>query len=132
MIAFRLSMPSVGSWNGRWSGEGREYVKVVSLGRSKKAEAREDEIVTGGYYYYSFGDSWSAAVTATLVTPAEARRLRRVTAGFCGYDWMVDEIIEHGRILSLSERANLSAASATRDSGALPDSGLLVQDRTTE
>lgn len=132
MIAFRLSMPGVGSWNGRWSGEGREYVKVVSLGRSKKAEAHEDEIVTGGYYYYSFGDSWSAAVTATLITPVEARRLRRVSMGFCGYDWMVDEIIEHGRILTLSERADLTATSATEAERRLPDSGLLVQDRTTE
>ncbi len=34
----------------------------------------------------------------------EARRVRKESKGFCGYDWMVDEIRQHGRILKLSER----------------------------
>lgn len=106
-------MPGVSSWNGRWSGEGREYVKVVSLGRSKKAAAAEAAIANDGYFYYSFGDGWAAAVSAALVdSPAEARRLRRVSAGFCGYDWMVDEIVQHGRILTLAERSAVGASTA--------------------
>ena len=104
MIAFRLSMPGVASWNGKWSGAGRNYVKVVSLGRSKTAGAREAEIVAGGPYYYSFGDGWAASVSASVVTPVEARKLRRESDGFSGYHWMVAEIIEHGRILNLAER----------------------------
>lgn len=105
MIAFLLSMPGVGSWNGRWSGEGRVYAKVVSLGRSKDAGAREAAIIDGSPYRYDFGDGWAASVSARLIEPSEARKLRRQTAGFCGYDWMVDEIVDKGRILSLAERA---------------------------
>lgn len=104
MIAFELSMPGVGSWNGRWSGEGRAYVKLVSLGRSAVATAREAEIVAGSPFRYDFGDGWAASVSARLVDGAETRSLRRSSAGFCGYDWMVDEIVADGRIRPLGER----------------------------
>ena len=30
-VEFRLSMPSANSWNGRWSGEGRNYAIVKTL-----------------------------------------------------------------------------------------------------
>ncbi len=106
MIAFELSMPGVGSWNGRWSGEGIRYVKLLSLGRGKQATEHEAKIVAGSSYYYSFGDGWAASVSARAVNTTEARKLRRLSAGFCGYDWMVDEIVEHGHILSLNERVS--------------------------
>ncbi len=105
MIAFRLTMPGVGSWNGQWTGTGREYVKLVALGRSQKAIAKEGAIVAASPYYYDFGDGWAASVSAQAVDAAEARKLRQASRGFCGYDWMVDEIVAEGRILTLSERA---------------------------
>ena len=98
MLAFKLSMPGVASWNGRWSGEGREYVIVRSLGRSKAAGAHEAKILAGAPYGYGFGDGWFASVSVREVDPTEARKLRRTSAGFCGYDWMVDSIIDHGKI----------------------------------
>ena len=100
MLAFKLSMPGVASWNGRWSGEGREYVIVKSLGRSKAAGARGAEILAGAPYGYGFGDGWFASVSVREVDPAEARKLRRTSAGFCGYDWMVESIIRDGKILA--------------------------------
>jgi hypothetical protein len=105
MIAFHLSMPGVGSWNGRWSGEGNVYVKVVSFGRGAKAQDREAAVVAASPFYYAFGDGWAASIEVEVVDSTEARKLRRKSAGFCGYGWMVDEIIEHGRILTLAERA---------------------------
>ena len=104
MIAFKLSMPGVGSWNGRWSSESRLFVKVVSLGCSSLAIAREAEIVAGSPYHYDFGDGWAASVSARAVDAREARSLRKRSSGFCGYDWMIDEIRAEGRIRPLSER----------------------------
>jgi hypothetical protein len=105
VIAFELSMPGVGSWNGRWSGEGRAYVKLVSLGRSQKAIAREVSIIADAPYFYAFGDGWAASISARAVDARETRELRKKSRGFCGYDWMVDEIVQHGRILTLAERS---------------------------
>lgn len=39
-----------------------------------------------------------ASVSAS-VTAAEARKIERKTAGFCGYDWMIDSIIRDSEIL---------------------------------
>lgn len=104
MLAFELSMPGVNTWNGRWTGEGRSYVIVRSLGRSRAAIERELELMIGSPYRYDFGDGWAASVSVRGIEPSEARRLRKASAGFCGYDWMIDEIVEHGRILTLAER----------------------------
>ena len=96
ILSFELSMPGVSSWNGRWSGEGRNYVKVVNMGRTQKAEIKAREILAKGYYHYSFGDGWAAGVSVTQVDAREAARLRRKSDGFCGYEWMVKNIIRWG------------------------------------
>lgn len=102
MLAFHLSMPGVASWNGRWSGEGHNYVIVRSLGRSKEAGRIEAQIEAQSPYGYAFGDGWYASVRVESVDPATARKLRSKSSGFCGYDWMVDSIIDHGEILVAS------------------------------
>lgn len=109
MIAFELSMPGVASWNGRWTGEGRSYVIVRSLGRSRAAIERELELTNDSPYRHDFGDGWAASVSVRSVEPQEARKLRSHSSGFCGYDWMVEEIIDHGRILTLDERTAVVA-----------------------
>lgn len=106
MIAFELSMPGVNSWNGRWTGDGRAYVKVETLGLAAAKIMREAELVDGSPYSYDFGDGWRASVSVRFVEANEARRLRKSSAGFTGYDWMVEEILAHGRILSLTERTS--------------------------
>jgi len=100
ILAFRLSMPGVSSWNGRWSGEGRDYVKVVNLGRTQKAEKKGRALVEKGSFYHSFGDGWTACVSVEEVDARQAATLRRKSAGFCGYDWMVESIRWHGEIRS--------------------------------
>lgn len=94
LLAFELSMPNIGSWNGKWTGVGRHYVRVISM-RAKKAAQK---ILEKSRYRYNFGDGWSACVSVREVTPSEAQKLRRKTNGFCGYDWMIDSIRNHGEI----------------------------------
>ena len=99
IISFELSMPNNNSWDGRWSGEGRCYARVKNLGRTKKAEAKATKILSEGSYYYNFGDGWGASVSVQKVTAAEAAKIRRKSAGFCGYDWMIDSIMSYREIL---------------------------------
>lgn len=94
LIAFELSMPGKASWNGKWSGEGQVYVRVRTIRKKEGGEG----IVEKGCYHYHWEDGWSAAVLVRRVDSTEARKLRRRSAGFCGYDWMVDSIVKHGAI----------------------------------
>ncbi len=102
ILAFQLTMPGVGSWNGKWSGAGRFYGKVVNIGRSQKRTDKGNKIVSNSPYRYSWDDGWGAKVTAWQVDAKEAARLRRIirkaVAPFCGYDWMVDSLIHYGDI----------------------------------
>lgn len=94
MIAFELSMPRAASWNGRWSGENGLYVKVLKLTKEKEVQ------IDGKNYNYRWSDGWCARVSARAIDSKEAARLRRKSNGFCGYDWMIDSIIEHNEIRS--------------------------------
>jgi hypothetical protein len=94
MIAFELSMPRAASWNGRWSGEGRLHVKIRRLAKE------QEERIAGKSYNYRWDDGWCARVSANKVDGKEAARLRKKSAGFFGYDWMIDSIIEHNEIRS--------------------------------
>lgn len=96
-LAFSLSMPGCNSWNGKWSGEGRRYVIVKSF-VSKKSQVKAQEILDKGYYRYDFGDGWAAGITVKEVDNMEARKLKKTSEGFSGYDWMVTSILDHGVI----------------------------------
>jgi hypothetical protein len=97
LLAFELSMPRVNSWNGRWSGEERRHVRVLRAGARCLAKP--------GRYRYDFGDGWVASVEVREVDGKESRKLRRLSDGFCGYDWMIEEIRSYGRIKTLAEHA---------------------------
>lgn len=86
IVAFVLSMPSNNSWNGKWSGEERIHAIIKSF--------RDGSPILGlipdrKRSTYSFGDGWVAAVEVRHVDLAEAKRLKKASSGFCGYDWMV-------------------------------------------
>ena len=91
-VAFILTMPGVGSWNGKWSGEGDLYAIVRSF-----REDYAEKLV--GSYSYRWNDGWAAMVEAKLVAGKECRAIRKQSRGFCGYGWMIESIISHGRIL---------------------------------
>lgn len=102
LVAFTLSMPGVNSWNGQWSGAQKCYAIVRSF--QGKQAIKMKSICEKGYFTFAFSDGWRAAVSVGEVSRSEAARLRRHSAGFNGYDWMVKDIIELGRIRTLEEK----------------------------
>lgn len=97
-LMFVLSMPSNNAWNGRWSGEENLYARIVSLGTSKKSAEKGQSIIDAERFYHSFGDGWLACVMAKEATAKDVQRVKKLSRGFCGYDWMIDSIVAHGDI----------------------------------
>lgn len=91
MIAFELTMPNKGSWNGKWSQEGQLFVRC----RDQRCVPRE---YWNDSFFYRWDSGWTACVTTRQVTAAEAKKLERKSKGFYGYDWMIDSIIRYGDI----------------------------------
>ena len=68
-IEFSLTMPSIGSWNGRWSGEGRNYLKYKNLSKREMGF-----LGLGGNkvfcekksWGYRWDDGWGASVIARV------------------------------------------------------------------
>jgi len=90
-VEFRLSIPNVGSWNNKWSGKDRNYSIV-----RKVSDSRADKLLSGRVFaswFHHWGDGWSARVSARVVPVGE--RLKK-SDGFCGYDWMVTNILAYG------------------------------------
>ena len=98
ILSFTLSMPRTGSWDGKWSGDGRIYVIVRNLGSAQTNVVKAHKLVAHGSFEYSFGDGWWARVNVAAVDAKEAAKLRKKSVGFADYDWMVDSIIEYGVI----------------------------------
>jgi hypothetical protein len=108
ILSFELSMPNVGSWNGRWTGEGSKYYK-----HRKVSKAEGEKILDGKErrsWYYDFGDGWGASVSVVQVSASEKNKRERISAGFSTYEWMIDEILKYGRILERQERKEMRAA----------------------
>lgn len=104
IICFTLSMPNVGSWNGKWTGSSNYYAITKNIGRTKKAIEKGEKILKEIYYIYDFGDGWTAKVSVSKVDAKEAANIRRKSNGFCRYDWMVDSILDIGEIKTETER----------------------------
>lgn len=100
ILSFELTMPNVGSWNGRWTGAGRKYFAHRNMKNDKATKAKIAELLQGEEsrgFYHNFGDGWGAMVTMRIVDAATRGKERRVSAGFCGYEWMIDNILEYGK-----------------------------------
>lgn len=97
ILCFSLSMPGCPSWNGRWSGEDRLFARTWTAS-SKKSKERASEIIKGSPYYYRWDDGWAASVSVKEVTSQEATKIQKKSAGFYGYDWMIESIKDKGKI----------------------------------
>ena len=104
ILQFTLSLPNNNSWNGKWTGEGNLYAITHNFGNTKKATEKALSILTQKSYYYNFGDGWGASVSVKEIDTTESRKINKLSKGFCGYEWMIDEILTYGRILKLEER----------------------------
>lgn len=104
---FILTMPNNNSWNGKWTGSNNLYCIVRSYSfrkNQKNFDASFKNVSSTNGCYYDFGDGWGAHVSIRECSAGEKRLYKKQSAGFCGYDWMVDEIEKHGRILKREER----------------------------
>lgn len=93
---FELSMPNRGSWNGSWSGERDKNVRHRQLPLKGSPNVKN-----GSNHYYNFGDGWGANISVTIVDGVKAKNQAiKGSKGFCGYEWMIDSIVNHGKIIS--------------------------------
>jgi hypothetical protein len=97
LVSFELDMPNPPSWNGKWSGEGKLYCVIRNVGSSRDARAKWEKLI--GRYSHRWEDGWTAIITVREVTSTAAIRMRKQSAGFCGYEWMIDAIAKHGKIV---------------------------------
>ena len=93
-VEFRLLMPRVGSWNGRWSGEDNNYLKYKKLNKETMAFLGLD-IERKKLWRYSWNDGWGASIVARVMNVGERKQK---SDGFCGYEWMIDQITKHDEI----------------------------------
>lgn len=96
MIVFELTMPHVGSWNEKWTGADRRYIRTREE-RTVPKECLDKD------FHYTWDDGWGARVSVTRMPANEARKLERNSDGFRGYDWMIESIIQRGYIISDSD-----------------------------
>jgi hypothetical protein len=98
-VEFRLSMPNRASWNGEWSGEGRNYSVVHELSDAQlvklfdQASEGFDLSKCRRIWTRRWSDGWVAQVSARVVSADE--ELPR-SDGFSGYDWLIDNILATG------------------------------------
>ena len=97
MIVFELTMPNRGSWNGKWSQEHKQH---FIFDRDINVPNKE---VIGKDFSYNWDDGWTACVHVSRVNSKEVNKLRKINSGFCGYDWMVNSIKKHGKIIPPSK-----------------------------
>lgn len=96
MIVFELTMPGVGSWNGKWSGADRRYIRT-------RRERDVPKSLWGKSFYYRWEDGWEACVTVIKMPAEDAYKLEHISAGFLSYDWMISSLIKRGYIISDSD-----------------------------
>ena len=87
-VEFRLTMSTVKSWDGRWSGEGCNYTLV------RKLTPEQIDRFTSWTFHHHFSDGWVADVHVREMQPGERTKK---SDGFCGYEWMIDNVLEYGR-----------------------------------
>lgn len=108
IVSFSLTMPNVGSWNGKWTGSGKKYYEIRKFPKKAKADWQTSaDVVTklldgksSASYIYDFKDGWTACVTMEVVDAKEANKRKKESKGFFGYEWMVNSILKHGKIIS--------------------------------
>lgn len=102
-LSFELTMPNVGSWNGKWTGDDKKYFITKSVSdkffKSDIQPLLKDK--TSESFYYNFGDGWGANVRMELVDADERKNRQKQSKGFAGYDWMVKSILLNGEIKTL-------------------------------
>lgn len=96
MIIFELTMPNRGSWNGKWSQENNRHIIIKNERYFPKDII--NNILEKRDFYYRWDDGWTACVSVSKINYKDANKLKKISCGFCGYDWMVSSILNYGEI----------------------------------
>jgi hypothetical protein len=98
ILAFIISMPNCGSWNGKFSGESNFYCNIQKF---KEAEYKKDNLcnIVDKSFYYNFGDGWGASIKVELINNKTATQYRKMSRGFMGYEWMIKSIVKNQKII---------------------------------
>lgn len=96
MIIFELTMPNRGSWNGKWSQENDRHIIIKNERYFQKDII--NNILEKRDFYYRWDDGWTACVSVSKINYKDANKLKKISCGFCGYDWMVSSILNYGEI----------------------------------
>ena len=96
-------MPNVGSWNGKWNGSNKKHFIIKKFSNKIFNEKVQPLLNDNDHksFYYNFGDGWGANVCMEIIDSKEGMRRIKNSSGFCGYEWMIDSILENGKIISL-------------------------------
>jgi hypothetical protein len=97
-ISFQLTMPNVGSWNGKWTGAEKQYYAIQRFSKKNNRPFALLENNKSKSWYYNFGDGWGANVKMEIVDRVEAKRREKISSGFCGYEWMIESILKFNKI----------------------------------
>lgn len=107
-LQFELFMSKIGSWDGKWSGAGKQYIIIQAVDSNIFNRIITDTSISGNKlifnprkYSYDFKDGWEVTivVSATTSKSLKLNKLYRKN-GFAGYEWMVFSIIKHNEILN--------------------------------
>lgn len=90
-VEFKLSMPNCASWNGEWSGKGKNYSRVRKLNK-KTLKFLGLDVRDTMNWYHGWSDGWGACVSARVLEVGE--RVEK-SDGFAGYDWMINNILRY-------------------------------------
>jgi len=95
IIKFELKMTNIASWNGKWSGEKEQFVNFRNLSKGKILELLGGQNGTETKYYrHDWKDGWGCNVVVSRSNAKEKRKLKK-HINFCGYEWMIENIIKH-------------------------------------
>ena len=94
-LVFTLTMPHAASWNGRWSGEGGNYVRGAKFTDAAFKKLPKNLI---GEHCYRWSDGWEACVTVEEVTGREKVKRLKKSDGFSSYGWMITSLLRTGEI----------------------------------
>ena len=97
-LLFTLSMPNPPSWNGKWSLAHEKHTRARAF-TDDDFNRLPKSIV--GTHYYRWNDGWTAQIDVKATTSHyQKERHLKNSAGFCGYDWMIDSLVDCGKIRS--------------------------------
>lgn len=102
-LLFELIFPSIGSWNGKFTGANKKYYRTKSY--TKDQESIYKKMLSKRKYTHNFCDGWVAQITIREIQSKEKKTYEKASAGFLGYEWMIADIEKYGRIRSQAEIA---------------------------